>query len=80
MLHIRYVISCIFFLLSASLAVISHAENDRLNSVVLAVEDSWPPYSDADGQGISTNILKQAFSSVGIKLISKVYPYARVLD
>lgn len=56
-----------------------HADNNRLNSVVLAVENSWPPYADAKGQGIATNIVQQAFSTVDIKLFLKVLPYARVL-
>jgi len=77
---IRFVIPYIIFVLSSALPVISQAENGRMNSIVLAVEDSWPPYADANGQGISTDILKQAFNSVGIKLITRVYPYARVLD
>lgn len=55
------------------------AEDNRLNSIVLAVEDSWPPYSDSTGQGIATNIVKQAYAAVGIKVILKVLPYARVL-
>jgi len=80
MLPIRYVLSCIFLVLLTVLAATSHAEGSRLSSVVLAVEDSWPPYANSAGQGISTQIVQQAFAAVGIKLMVKVSPYARVLD
>jgi len=56
------------------------ADVAKTSSILLAVEDSWPPYSDTTGQGISTNILEQAFAAVDIKLMLRVSPYARVLD
>jgi polar amino acid transport system substrate-binding protein len=59
---------------------IALADNGRATSVVLAVEDSWPPYADSEGQGISTNIIKQAFAAIDITLIVRVLPYARVLN
>lgn len=68
-------IALILFILCAT----CHADNNRLNSVVLAVEDSWPPYAGAKGQGIATDIVKQAFSAVEIKSFVKAFPYARVL-
>jgi len=52
----------------------------KLNSVVLAVEDSWPPYAGSDGQGISTDIIEHAYAAVGIQLMLVVAPYARVLN
>lgn len=73
-------ITCAIFLTSWFTSPYCWAENTQLQSVILAVEDSWPPYADTNGQGISTNILKQAFDAVNIQLITKVYPYARVLD
>ncbi|WP_127717075.1 ABC transporter substrate-binding protein [Halobacteriovorax sp. HLS] len=45
----------------------------------LAVEDSWPPFADNSGQGISTEIVKAAFLDQGIKPKFKVVPYARAL-
>lgn len=68
------------FMLLLIIGSTAQADNSKTNSVVLAVEDSWPPYADANGQGIATNIVQQAFSAVGIKLFLKVSPYARVLD
>lgn len=48
--------------------------------LVLGAEDSWPPYSDKNGQGISTNIINAAFLKVGIKPKIQVRNYARVLQ
>lgn len=78
--QLKRLIAYIIFCLSTILAITCQAEYSPMSSVVLAVEDSWPPYAGADGQGISTDILERAFSVVGIKLITKVYPYARVLN
>jgi polar amino acid transport system substrate-binding protein len=47
--------------------------------VHLGVEDSWPPYANNLGQGISTNIVREAFSKVGISVQLSVFPYSRVL-
>lgn len=62
------------------LAATCQADNINKNSVVLAVEDSWPPYADSKGEGIATDIVRQALAAMGIKLFIKVSPYARVLD
>lgn len=48
--------------------------------LILGAEDSWPPYSDKLGQGISTNIVKAAFAKVGLDVHVVVRPYARVLQ
>lgn len=45
----------------------------------LGAENSWPPYSDSNGQGISTQLIKAAFAQSGIQLDFQVLPYARVL-
>ncbi|MDO8342279.1 MAG: transporter substrate-binding domain-containing protein [Cellvibrio sp.] len=45
----------------------------------LGAEDSWPPYSDAKGQGISTDLIKAAFAKSGLTPTLHVLPYARVL-
>jgi len=47
--------------------------------VHLGAEDSWPPYSNAQGQGISTNLIKAAFAKTGLTPTFQVLPYARVL-
>ena len=71
-----------FIILMLSLVIGStcQAENNKTNAITLAVEDSWPPYADANGKGIATDIVQQAFAAVGIKLFLKVLPYARLLD
>ncbi|WP_052417304.1 substrate-binding periplasmic protein [Cellvibrio mixtus] len=45
----------------------------------LGAEDSWPPYSDEHGQGISTELIKAAFAKSGLYPTFQVLPYARVL-
>ena len=47
--------------------------------IILAVEDSWPPYADSEGQGLSTSIVRHALGTVGISASFRVCPYARVL-
>jgi polar amino acid transport system substrate-binding protein len=47
--------------------------------VHLGAEDSWPPYSNAQGQGISTRLIKAAFAKTGLTPTFQVLPYARVL-
>jgi polar amino acid transport system substrate-binding protein len=47
--------------------------------IYLGAEDSWPPYSDAQGQGISTDLVKAAFAKTGLAPTFIVLPYARVL-
>jgi polar amino acid transport system substrate-binding protein len=47
--------------------------------LVLGVENSWPPYADENGQGVSADIVRAAFSAVGRPVTFKVRPYARVL-
>jgi polar amino acid transport system substrate-binding protein len=73
-------IAFIILMLSLAIGSTCQAENNNTNSITLAVEDSWPPYADANGQGIATDIVQKAFAAVGIKLFLKVSPYARVLD
>ena len=60
--------------------IVQAAPPTQLSSVVLAVEDSWPPYAGADGQGIATSIIEKALAEVGISLLLKISPYARVLN
>jgi polar amino acid transport system substrate-binding protein len=45
----------------------------------LGAENSWPPYSDEHGQGISIELIKAAFAKTGIAPHFQVLPYARVL-
>ncbi|WP_189378109.1 substrate-binding periplasmic protein [Thalassotalea profundi] len=48
-------------------------------SIKLAVENSWPPYSDINGNGISKDIIQKAFASVNINVEFIVVPYKRAL-
>jgi polar amino acid transport system substrate-binding protein len=48
-------------------------------SVTLAVKDSWPPYSDSNGNGMSKDIIQKAFDSVFIKVKFIAVPYAKTL-
>lgn len=45
----------------------------------LGAENSWPPYSNAQGEGISTDLIRAAFAKSGLTPILQVLPYARVL-
>ncbi len=47
--------------------------------ITLGAENSWPPYCDENGQGISTNLIEAAFAKVGLVPSFKVLPYSRVL-
>ncbi|XQW83640.1 substrate-binding periplasmic protein [Thalassotalea piscium] len=68
----RYKFYCIFlFMLSKS------CFSGEL--IQLAVESSWPPYSNEKGSGISNDIVKKAFASVDIDVEFIVVPYARAL-
>ncbi|WP_416305917.1 substrate-binding periplasmic protein [Neptunicella sp. SCSIO 80796] len=53
--------------------------NSTSTIVTLAAEDSWPPYANEQGEGISHNIIQSAFNAVGIKVKFVVAPYARAL-
>ena len=46
---------------------------------MLAVEDSWPPYSDENGNGISKNIVQKALDNAGYSVEFITVPYARAL-
>ncbi len=54
-------------------------ETDNSIRIHLGAEDSWPPYSDSQGHGISTNLIKAAFAKSGLTPTFHVLPYARVL-
>jgi polar amino acid transport system substrate-binding protein len=50
-----------------------------LETITLAAENSWPPYSDEGGNGISKNIIQAAYNAVNIRVEFIVVPYARAL-
>lgn len=47
--------------------------------LVLAAEDSWPPYAKRDGTGISRDIITAALASTGTDVEFVIVPYARAL-
>ena len=47
--------------------------------VLLAVESSWPPYSDSRGNGLSKDIIQKAYNAVNVEVEFMVVPYARAL-
>lgn len=53
-------------------------ETDGIN-LRLGAEDSWPPYSDDKGNGISVNLIKAALKDSGVTPSFYVLPYSRVL-
>ncbi len=69
------ILLCIWW--STAFAACTYAKHATLT---LGAEDSWLPYSDKRGQGISTNIVKAAFAKVGLDIHVVVRPYARVLQ
>jgi polar amino acid transport system substrate-binding protein len=48
-------------------------------SITLAVETSWPPFSNHNGNGISKDIIQAAYNSVNVKVKFIAVPYARAL-
>lgn len=47
--------------------------------MLLAAENSWPPFSNKNGFGLSRTIIEQALKGSGYKLEFVVVPYARAL-
>lgn len=47
--------------------------------VLLAAEDSWPPFADRTGRGLSHQLIAAAFSIEHIQVESLVVPYSRAL-
>jgi len=69
----------LLLLISLLFANTGYSQNAQ-TQLALGAEDSWPPYSDKNGQGISTNIVNAAFAKVGITTKIQVRNYARVLQ
>ncbi|MBL36283.1 MAG: ABC transporter substrate-binding protein [Oceanospirillaceae bacterium] len=46
----------------------------------VAAEDAWPPFSDASGNGYSRQLAEAAFKLSGITLNVQTVPYARALN
>jgi polar amino acid transport system substrate-binding protein len=50
-----------------------------IETITLAVENSWPPYSDNNGNGISKDIIQAAYDSVNVNVKFITVPYARAI-
>lgn len=73
--------SCVFVavsILSGQAKFVFAAEvTDK--TIVIAAENSWPPFSDKRGRGISYELAKAAFATQGYDIKTVVVPYARAL-
>jgi polar amino acid transport system substrate-binding protein len=49
------------------------------DTIELAGEDSWPPFTLSSGEGISKNIIKAAYAESGKTVNFSISPYIRVL-
>lgn len=83
-IQVPFSLATLPFILFLTCLTTSAAERPILSqevtlSPVIAVENSWPPYADEMGEGLSTSIVQHAFSAVGITPKIQVLPYARVL-
>lgn len=67
-------VASILFSLCFAFSAFSHAQ-----TVVIAAEDGWSPYANADGTGMANEIIRDAFAEVGVEVEYHIYPYARVL-
>jgi polar amino acid transport system substrate-binding protein len=48
-------------------------------TITLAAENSWPPYSDKSGNGISKDIIQAAYNAINVNVEFITVPYARAL-
>lgn len=67
-------VCCLLFVIGISCGT-SHASD----SLLLAVEDNWPPYAKSDGSGISRSIIEKALAFSDTRAEFIVVPYARAL-
>ncbi|NVK17825.1 MAG: transporter substrate-binding domain-containing protein [Methylocystaceae bacterium] len=72
-------LKCSFVLSLLVYAVVPAKAAGDLNRLILAVEDSWPPFSKRDGSGLSNQIVQEAYETQNIKVDFVVAPYARQL-
>ncbi len=70
---------CVLLVCSLACASSVSLADEQMPPLVLGVEDSWPPYSNKQGEGVSKQIVIAAFSAVGQEVHFVVLPYARVL-
>ena len=68
-----------FFKHFFTIAALTVAQYSTAESITLAVENSWPPFADKNGNGISKKIIQAAYNSVNINVEFIAVPYARAL-
>nr|WP_324259097.1 transporter substrate-binding domain-containing protein [Cellvibrio fontiphilus] len=78
LLAIQLLITTPLFAASPNHPTTADSQTDEIK-LRLGAEDSWPPYSDASGKGISVDLIKAALNNSGVTPIFHVLPYARVL-
>jgi polar amino acid transport system substrate-binding protein len=67
----------VFALICISISFSSYSYSN--SKVTLAVENSWPPYSNNQGNGISKEIIIKAYHAVNVEVEFIVVPYTRAL-
>ncbi|MFV0596062.1 substrate-binding periplasmic protein [Shewanella sp.] len=79
-------LSAAFLLLLSATDNFSFAHESQANptqaasqSITLAAEDSWPPFANQFGQGISHRLIAAAFKQSQVEVNSLVVPYSRAL-
>lgn len=77
-MRIALIIS-LYFLTHLFQATLVYAQNLESDVFKIAIEDSWPPYADQNGEGISRDILERALKHSNIKYKVQVEPYSRAL-
>ncbi|MGX9462482.1 substrate-binding periplasmic protein [Shewanella sp. A14] len=64
---------------SPALPLAAQTTEEEPITITLAAEDSWPPFADEVGNGISHKLIHQAFKQVGVNVSTIVVPYSRGL-
>ncbi|QYJ80538.1 transporter substrate-binding domain-containing protein [Shewanella acanthi] len=55
------------------------SQSTTASTITLAAEDSWPPFADQFGHGISHRLIKAAFEQLPYEINSLIVPYSRGL-
>lgn len=75
-LFICTMVFCCSLAASGAQAIATQAPHDTIR---IAAEDNWPPFSDERGEGLSRQLVETAFKSQGYAIETLVVPYARAL-
>jgi polar amino acid transport system substrate-binding protein len=49
-------------------------------TLLIGAESSWPPYANSDATGLANDLVRAAYSAVGIEVEYILLPYPRVLN